>query len=139
MEMGDYIKRLRTGENKYDKKMTQEELGKMLNPKVGRGAINKWESGEVENIRRTHILQMAEIFGVQPYDLMCFDEERIGEEVKVIEQVQKTFGKDAVALLNYFYNLNDLGKEKALEALSDLTEHPRFKVGERSVQGDGSR
>lgn len=138
MEMGEYIKKLRTGENKYGKKMTQEELGKMLKPSVGRGAINKWELGNVENIRRTHIQQMADIFGVQPHELMCFDSrfdtEQISEELQVIEQVQKVFGKDAVALLNYFYNLNDLGKRKALNDLADLADHPKFKV----VQ-DGSR
>lgn len=132
MKMGDYIKKLRNGENRFNRKWSQEELGSLLNPKVNRAAINKWESGQVENIKRTYIEQLSTLFGVKPCELMCFDsrfdEEQISEEVKAIEQVQKVFGKDAVQLLQYFYELNELGKEKALNDLSDLTEHPKFKV-----------
>ena len=69
MEMGEYIKQLRNG-----LKLTQEELGQKLNPPVNRAAINKWEKGNVKNIKRSHIQQMAEIFGVSPVDLMCFDD-----------------------------------------------------------------
>ena len=131
MTMGEYIKYLRTGGNKYDRQWTQTELGLMLNPKVNRAAINKWETGQVENIRRHHIQQLAEIFGVTPHELMCFeskiDEAKVSEEVKTIEQVQKVFGKDAVKILQHFMELNELGKEKALEDLSDLVDHPRFK------------
>ena len=128
MKMGEYIKYLRTGGNPYGKKWSQEELGQLLDPPVNRGAVNKWELGKVENLRRTHIQQLARIFGVKPCDLMCFDfdEKQISEEVQVIEQVQKVFGKDAVQLLQYFYELNETGKEKALEDLGDLTELPKY-------------
>ena len=128
MKMGEYIKYLRTGGNQYGKKWSQEELGQLLDPPVNRGAVNKWELGVVENIKRNHIQQLAKLFGVKPCDLMCFDcdEEKIAEEVKVIEQIQKVFGKNAVKLLQHFYELNDLGKEKALEDIVDLTEHPKY-------------
>lgn len=129
MTMGEYIKYLRTGGNKYDRQWTQEELGLMLVPKVNRAAINKWETGQVENIRRNHIQQMSEIFGVKPCELMCFqaNEDQLSEEVATIEQVLKMFGKEAVQLLQHFTELNDLGKEKALEDISDLTDHPKYK------------
>ena len=68
MTMGEYIKKLRT-----EKDLTQEELGQLLTPKVNRGAINKWEVGRVTNIKRSYVLQMAKIFGVDPVSLMCFD------------------------------------------------------------------
>lgn len=130
MTMGEYIKILRTGGNRYGKKLSQEELGKMLNPPVWRSAVNKWEKGLVTNIKRTYIEQIAVIFGVTPTELMCFDsrfdEQRISEEVKVIEQVQKHFGRNAVQLLHYFYELNDAGKQKALDDLADLTEIPKY-------------
>ena len=57
MTMGEYIKELRTGNNVYGKKWTQEELGAALNPPVNRAAVNKWETGLVENIKRKHIQQ----------------------------------------------------------------------------------
>ena len=130
MTMGEYIKKLRTGNNTYGRKWSQEELGSALNPPVNRAAVNKWESGQVENLKRTHIQQLAKIFGVKPCELMCFDDQidssKLSEEVKVIEQVQNVFGKDAVQLLQYFNELNDLGKQKALEDLDDLTELPKY-------------
>lgn len=130
MTTGEYIKMLRTGNNKDGRIWSQEELGHRLNPPVNRAAINKWESGTVENIRKTYIEQLAEIFEISPADLMCFDskfdEQQISEEVKVIEQVNKYFGKDAVQLLEYFTELNEKGKLKALTTLGDLTEIPRY-------------
>lgn len=130
MTMGEYIKKLRSGYNVYGKKWTQEELGAALNPPVNRAAVNKWETGLVENLKKTHIEQLAKMFGVKACDLMCFDDQidssQIAEEVKVIEQVQKYFGKDAVQLLQLFNELNINGRLKALEDLGDLTEHPKY-------------
>lgn len=132
MTMGDYIKKLRTGQNVYGRKWSQEELGAALNPPVNRAAVNKWESGLVENIKRIHIQQLAEMFGVKPCELMCFDDQidssKVSEEVKVIEAVQGAFGKDAVQLLQYFHELNEVGRQKALEDLGDLTELPKYTV-----------
>lgn len=130
MTMGEYIKKLRSGHNIYGRKWSQEELGAALNPPVNRAAVNKWETGLVENIKRTHIQQLAKMFGVTPCELMCFDDQidssKVSEEVKVIEQVQDLFGKDAVQLLQYFNELNEDGKQKALEAIGDLVEHPKY-------------
>ena len=127
-----YIKHLRES-----KGFSQEELGKLLDPPVYKSAINKWEKGRVENIKRTHILQLAKIFNVKPSELMCFDDrfdtKRLSEEVKTIELIQKHFGENAVQILQNFQQLNEVGKEKALEMLSDLTELPKYRVQ------DGSR
>ena len=73
MKMGEYIKQLRTGSNIYGKKWSQEELGKLLDPQVNRAAVNKWESGQVENIKRAHIQQMSELFGVNPHPFTGVD------------------------------------------------------------------
>lgn len=87
MTMGTYIKQL-----KEEMGISQEELGKSLNPPV-----NKWETGQVENIKRTHIQQLAKKFGVSPCELMCFDDRfdsaKAAEETKAIELVQKHFWK----------------------------------------------
>ena len=124
MTMGEYIKLLRKNHD-----MTQEELGQRLNPPVNRAAINKWETGQVENIKRSYIEQMSRLFDVRPCELMCFDiEQQISEDVKAIELVQKRFGKDAVQLLELFTKLNELGKEKALVDLDDLTNLPKYSV-----------
>ena len=122
MTMGTYIKVLRK-----NKDLTQEQLGLKLKPPVNRAAINKWETGQVENIKRSYIEQMSILFNVRPCDLMCFDQEQqISEDVKAIEMVQHRFGKDAVRLLDYYTRLNDTGKKKALETLEDMTDLPKY-------------
>lgn len=125
MTMGMYIKHLRE-----EMKLSQEELGKRLNPPVNRAAVNKWETGQVENIKRNHIQQLAKIFGVSPCELMCFDDRfdsaKAAEETKAIELVQKYFGKEAVQMLHMFQELNKAGKTKALEDLDDLTQLPKY-------------
>lgn len=133
MTMGMYIKHLRE-----EMHLSQEELGQSLNPPVNRAAINKWETGQVENIKRTHIQQLAKKFGVKPCELMCFDDTndspKIAEEVKTLELLQKNFGKDAVKMLEMFMELNHHGKKKALEDLSDLTELKKYTEKGEDIQ-----
>jgi len=125
MTMGMYIKHLRE-----EMHLSQEELGQSLNPPVNRAAVNKWETGQVENIKRTHIQQLARKFGITPCELMCFDDKfesaKLAEEVKTIEAVQKHFGKEAVKILELFQDLNKLGRQKALEDMSDLAELKKY-------------
>ena len=56
MTMGDKIKTLR-----INKELTQEALGEMLG--VNRAAVNKWETGQVENLKRTTIIKLSQILG----------------------------------------------------------------------------
>lgn len=130
MTTGEYITWCRMGNNKYGKEWSQEELGQMLNPPVNRSAINKWESGMIKNIKKSYIEQLAKIFGISPGSLMCFesmyDEGQISEEVATIESVQKLFGRKAVLLLQYFAELNDIGKEKLLNNAVDMTELSKY-------------
>lgn len=122
--MGERIKQLR-----IEKGWTQEYLGQLIG--VQKAAIKKYEKGEVENIKRSKIKVMADAFGVHPTYLMGWDEEynhddQLTKEVKLIEEIQNRFGKTAVHLLNAFEQLNDTGKEKALENISDLVEIPKY-------------
>lgn len=67
MTMGEYIKQLRREHG-----WTMEELGKKVG--VNRAAVQKWENGTVENIKRSTIKELSRVFGVSPCDLMCWDE-----------------------------------------------------------------
>jgi transcriptional regulator with XRE-family HTH domain len=72
--MADRIKRLR-----LENKMTQEELGNVIG--VQKSAIRKYESGAVQNIKRTSIKKMADCFGVSPSYLLGYeDSEDVAEE-----------------------------------------------------------
>jgi len=128
MTMGEKIKELRKDHN-----MTQEELGQKLSPSVNRAAINKWEHGTVKNIKRSYIEQMSSIFGVKPSDLMCFQEQQIAEDVYLLERIQGRFGSSAVRLLEYFTKFNEIGKNKALEQMDDLSNIHKYIDNDENV------
>lgn len=68
--MGDRIKRLR-----FENNWTQEELGNRVGLK--RAAINKYEKGNVENMRRSVVGKMSSVFGVSPSYLMALDDSNV--------------------------------------------------------------
>lgn len=126
--MGDRIKFLREQCG-----MTQEELGEKIG--VQKSAIRKYEKGSVENIKRSSIKIMADLFGVSPCYLMGWDEDEgkikeLSEEVKFIEKIQTQYGKEAIQILSAFVQLNDSGKQKALENIQDLLEVPKYRKDE---------
>lgn len=67
MGTGERIKELRIKNN-----LSQEELGAKLG--VQKSAIAKYESGRVENIKRSTIENLASIFGVSPIYIMCWED-----------------------------------------------------------------
>ena len=68
MTMGEYIKQLRT-----EREWSQDELGKKVG--VNRAAVQKWEKGSVENIKRTTIKKLSDVFGRS-------EERRVGKECR---------------------------------------------------------
>lgn len=65
--MGAIIKQLR-----LQKGLTQEELGKVIG--VQKFAIRKYESGMVQNIKRSSIKKLADFFGVSPSYLLGYED-----------------------------------------------------------------
>ena len=68
MLMAERIKELRLAAG-----LTQEELGEKIG--LQKSAIAKYENGRVENIKRSTIQAMADLFGVKPSYILGFDEE----------------------------------------------------------------
>lgn len=88
-EMGNRIRMKR-----IEKEMTMEQLASALGVKAS--AINKYEKGIVENIKRSTIQQMAVIFECDAAWLMGFDKDpvevpqynpRIMEFIEVLSQL----------------------------------------------------
>lgn len=75
MTMGQRIKSLRLA-----KGMTQEELGAFFG--VRKAAVQKWESGHTENLKRSIIKKMSDLFGVSPVDLMGWEKELVEYKTK---------------------------------------------------------
>lgn len=116
MTMGERIHQLRKQHN-----MTQSELAQRLG--ISRTAVLKYEKGEVVNIPYESIVIMANLFGVSPAYIQCFDEwdnaEQLSDEVALIERIQARWGKDTVALLNHYLSLNVEGKKAILNMAED--------------------
>lgn len=128
VSMGERIKYLRESHG-----MTQEELGEKIG--VQKSAIRKYEKGSVENIKRSSIKIMADLFGVPPSYLMAWDEDEekiksISEEVRLIEKVERQYGKNTVELLAAFVQLNEDGQKKAVSQLQDLLDVPKYRKEE---------
>ncbi len=130
MTMGEYIKQLRT-----ERELSQDALGKLVG--VNRAAVNKWENGSVENIKRSTIKKLSEVFGVSPCDLMQWDNEPkeekqiMQEELNPMDVIKKQYGQESVELIKLFIQLNETGRAKAIENLSDLVQLEKYTVDEK--------
>lgn len=81
MSMADNIKQMR-----IKKGLTQEELGEKLG--LQKSAIAKYENGKVNNIKRSTIAKMADIFDVDPVWLMDLSDNKSSEEQFIMEQIR---------------------------------------------------
>ena len=115
MTMGE---RIRFYRNKQG--LTMEQLGEMLG--VRRAAVMKYEDGSVENIKRSTIKRMAEIFGVSPCYLMW------GEETETtVTQLPKGLTDPERQLLAAFRALNAQGQAMALATVEAYTHTDSLK------------
>lgn len=106
---------------------TQEDLAEKLG--LQKSAIAKYENGRVENIKRSIICKMASILECSPSYLMGWNDAPV-DAVHVL-------APDEQALLSDYQRLNDTGKEKARDAVADLTEIPKYTEKEKSVSSAG--
>ena len=125
MTMGEYIKQLR-----LQKGLSQEELGKLCG--VNRAAVNKWELGTVENIKRSTIKRLSEIFGVSPCELMCFDEpteeeSRIQKEVEACELFQECFGREVFEAAALFMKLDEKDRTAVTGVMQSLLSSGKYQ------------
>ena len=131
--MGQRIKQCRQQAH-----MTMEELGNRLG--VQKQAIQKYEKGIVENIPRSRIALMAEIFGVDPVWLMGFEDSdfddqynadgKLSKELQVMDDVADTFGdatRDFLFLLN---RLDDVDKARIMERMQTMLEDAKYQKEE---------
>lgn len=124
--MGEFIQI-----HRKEKGISQEEFGKMFEPKVNRAAVSKWEKGHVTNIKRSQIQRMCEIFNCKPSDLMCFDEKYDTEELskgsRAYDLISECFGEQAAELVRLFDSFNEEGKERLLNTAEDMSQLDKYK------------
>lgn len=118
MTVGQKIKKLR-----LEKGLTQEELGDLLG--VKKAAVQKYESGQVQNLKQSTIKKLCDIFNKYP-DYFIFDEfdnwleEELKKEVAFVEIIEKRYGKDVFHIFETVIELNDSSKKKVLDYVDDI-------------------
>lgn len=103
--------------------MSQEELGRRIG--VQRAAINKYEKETVTNIPIKTIEKIAQVFDVSPTFIVGWKDTSsnpLFAEVKVIEGVQRFYGKDAVEILEIYSSLNNIGRKRIHQYCCDMDE-----------------
>lgn len=106
--------------------LSQEELGKRLNPPVNKAAVQKWEKGTVENIKRTHIEQMAALFGISPCQLLSFEPLNPDPaKEKICDLIAKCYGKEAYTVVKMYLEMNGDGRKLAFDLISNLHSNPQ--------------
>lgn len=128
MHNGTKIKELRKKRH-----MTQEELGELLG--VKKAAIQKYEKGEIINLKVATIRRLCEIFHVHASELIfpdagdldeMYNADKLQFEVKVIESIEKLYGTRAVEIMSTFTTLNDIGQTKVIDFTYDLSLLPKY-------------
>jgi transcriptional regulator with XRE-family HTH domain len=113
MTVGERIK-----QHRLEKGWTQEELGKHLG--VGKAAIQKYESGQVQNLKSSTIKTLCELFDARPFDFI-FDDLDYEEKPEVQIVNVKT------NLLKIFTTLNAAGQQKIIDYAADLSEISKYR------------
>ena len=117
LKTGDIIKKLRV-----DSGLTQDQLGEILS--VNKSAIQKYESGEIQNLKMTTIRKLCETFSVMPYIFVY--PERV--TCKAIDLLKEAGAKHEKAMRGaVFYDLNAKGRSKVFEYIEDLSQIPKYR------------
>lgn len=107
------LKRLELG-------LTLEEVANKVG--VAKSTIKKWESGQINSMRQSKIIALANALNVEP-TFLIFEEENINEEKQDIKETKIT-SLDHV-ILSLFKNLNDKEKAKVIKFTTKLIEKNR--------------
>lgn len=128
MNPGNTIKLLRK-----QNKMTQEELGSLLG--VKKSAIQKYENGEVINLKLEVIRKLCSIFSVSP-NVFIFPEAdeldkkyesyKLRLEVKLLESIENIYDAKSVKLIVDFNKLNEQTKDKVIEMIEDACTFDKY-------------
>ena len=86
---------------------------------VSESTVQRYESGVIANLKYDTIIDLANLFGVDPCYLM-------GWSAPLHESGALQVTDEEMRLLAFFRSLNDIGKRKALENIGDLTQIEKY-------------
>lgn len=83
---------------------------------VTESTVQRYESGNIKNLKYETMVELAELFGVSPAFLMGWTSE---DNTKVDREIME--------LVDLFRKLNESGRTEALTRIQEMTELDRFK------------
>ena len=111
--MSTRIKELRLAQD-----MTLLEVANRLG--VSESTVQRYESGAIANLKYDTIIDLANLFGVDPCYLM-------GWTSPLHEKDFSEISDEEMRLLSFYRSLNVVGKKRALQDLEDLAQIDRYK------------
>ena len=119
----------RINQKRLEMGLTMEELGKMVG--VGASAVNKWEKGNVENLKRSTIQKLADIFNCSPVWLMGYVDKDLTEEERLRNQIMFEMldpDIDELGLIDNFRGLNEEGQRRVKEYMTDIMSMDKYLI-----------
>lgn len=104
--------------------LTLEDVGNIVG--VGKSTVRKWETGDIENMKRDKIALLAKALKISPLVIMGWEEPP--------KSIQELTNNEEI-LLKDFSKLNDLGQHEATKRVEELTHIDKYKkYKERDLQ-----
>lgn len=125
MNTSEIIKMLRIQNN-----MTQEELGERIG--VKKSAIAKYESGRVENLKRSTIEKLANIFDVSPTYLLGMSNEKEVTELHFTDPTEAfKYILDTPLMMAYGgYDVRKMTNQELVDFANEMADYAKY-IAER--------
>lgn len=119
--VSDRIKRLRVS-----KGLTQEQLGEILG--VGKATVQKYESGQIQNLKTAHIKKLCELFAKKPHYFIFDDLEQYEKtDDRLIHDIEIKYGDTVAKIVLKSVSLNEKGHKRLLQLADDLSFLEKYK------------
>lgn len=101
---------------------------------VKEATMQRYESGEIKNIKHETIVQLADIFECSPIYLMGWCESPSGlsaviektEHPSILSQVKKDYGENAATALSLYVQLDEIDQVRITERMTVLLEDEKY-------------
>lgn len=117
----------RIKERRNEKGFTLLDLADAIG--VKEATMQRYESGEIKNVKHETVVKLAEILHCSPQYLMGWVD--IPNDIVIHEHIEA----EKQLLLNNFDRLNESGKKKAIEYVADLADNPKYQMEVREPDG----
>lgn len=123
MTIGERLKRLR-----IEKGLTQEEVGNILG--VTKGAVQKYETGQIGNFRADTIKKLSILYGIAPVYFIFEDVEEdysSANSEQLRNMIILHFGEKFIRFLDVLDTLNEDGRTKVIEYANDMNAIKKYR------------